>query len=245
MRCERDGREGGMTNRIVLRLITKDVSLMRVPLTAYTAAAMAGLTLAGSPATRAAGITLALNVLIGVSFHVMLQPVLGERERKTLAFVMSLPASPTDAAVAKLLSAFLMFLIPGLFAATALVFLSPVDVLHAMAASDRSVVSHAAGWLGYYGLVLCGWLLFFSVVLATAIVTESVGWTIAVLTGLVFVFGNVVLQLAPKLVWFGRFIRELARGGPALVMTVGAEVAGIALVVAVMLVLQGRKTSFV
>jgi ABC-type Na+ efflux pump permease subunit len=235
-----------MTNRIVLRLMVKDVSLMRVPLAAYTAAAMAGLILAAaSPATRAAGITLALNVLIGVSFHVMLQPVLGERERKTLAFVMSLPATPTDAAVAKLLSAFLMFLVPGIFAATALVFLSPVDVFHAMAASDRSAVAHALGWLGYYGLVLCGWLLFFSVVLATSIVTESVGWTIAVLTGLVFVFGNVVLQLAPKLVWFGRFIRELARGGPALVMTLCGEVAGIALVVAVMLLLQGRKTSFV
>ncbi len=235
-----------MTGRIVPRLIAKDLSLMRVPVAAYTAAALAGLALAAaSPATRAAGITLALNVLIGVSFHVMLLPVLGERERKTLAFVMSLPVTPKGAAAAKLLSAFAMFLIPGTIAATALVFLSPVDVFHAMAASDRSAISHALGWLGYYGFVLGGWLLFFSVVLAAAIVTESVGWTIAVLTGLVFVLGNVVLQVAPKLVWFGRFIRELARGGPVLAATLGAEALGIALVVTVTLLLQGRKTSFV
>jgi len=235
-----------VTQRIVPRLIVKDLSLMRVALGAYTAAALAGLALAAaSPVTRAAGVTLALNVLIGVSFHVMLQPVLGERERKTLAFVMSLPATPQDAAVAKLVSAFVMFLIPGTIAATALVFLSPVDILHAMAASHRTVGSHLLGWLGYYGLVLGAWLLFFSVVLAAAIVTESVGWTIAVLTGLVFVFGNVVLQVAPKLVWFGRFIRELARGGPALIGTLAAEAAGIALVLTVMLLLQGRKTSFV
>lgn len=234
-----------MTRGIVWRLIGKDLSLMRVPLAAYTAAACAALVLAAFPVTKSAGITLALNVLIGVSFHVMLQPVLGERERKTLAFVMSLPATPKDAAVAKLLSSFAMFLIPATIAASALVFLSPVDVFHAMAASDRSVLGHVFGWLGYYGLVLGAWLLFFSVVLAAAIVTESVGWTIAVLTGLVFVFGNVVLQVAPKLVGFGRYVREVARGGPALPVTLGVEVAGIALVVVVMLMLQGRKTSFV
>jgi hypothetical protein len=236
-----------MNARVISRLIAKDVSLMKLPITAYTAAALIGLALAASPLAggRAAGITLALNVLIGVSFHVMLQPVLGERERKTLAFVMSLPVTPKDAAVAKLLSAFVLFLIPGMVAATALVFLSPVDVIHAMAASDRSVLSHVVGWLGYYGLVLCAWLLFFSAVLAAAIVTESIGWTIAVLTGLVFVFGNVVLQVAPKLVWVGRFIRDLARGGPALPITLGAELLGIATVVTVMLNLQGRKTSFV
>jgi ABC-type Na+ efflux pump permease subunit len=234
-----------MSTRVILRLIAKDVSLMKLPIAAYTGAALVGAALAVSPSTRSAGITLALNVLIGVSFHVMLQTVLGERERKTLAFVMSLPVTPKDAAAAKLLAAFLLFLIPGMVAATALVFLSPVDVFHTMAASDRSVLSHVAGWSGYYGLVLGAWLSFFSVVLAAAIVTESIGWTIAVLTGLIFVFGNVVLQIAPKLVWAGRYVRDVARGGPALPVTLGAEACCIALVVAVMLALQGRKTSFV
>jgi ABC-type Na+ efflux pump permease subunit len=235
-----------MSSSIVRKLIVKDLSLMQVPLIAYTAAACVGLVLAAvSASTRSAGITLALNVLIGVSFHVMLQPVLGERERKTLAFVMSLPATPKDAAAAKLLSAFAMFLIPGAIAATALVFLSPVDIFHAMAASDRSIASHAAGWAGYYALVLGAWLFLFSLILATAIVTESIGWTIAVMTGLIFVFGNVVLQVAPRLVWFGRFVRTLAHGGPALLATLGIELLGIALVVTVMLALQGRKTSFV
>jgi ABC-2 type transport system permease protein len=236
-----------MNARVVWRLVAKDCSLMRIPIAAYTAAAFAGLLLAatGGSAGRAAGITLALNVLIGVSFHVMLQPVLGERERKTLAFVMSLPVTPREAAVAKLVAAFVLFLIPATVSATALVFLSPVDVWSAMAASDRTLPSHIAGWLGYYGLVLGAWLLFFSVVLAAAIVSESIGWTIAILTGLIFVFGNVVLQVAPKLGWVGRYLRDVTRGGTALPVTLGAEIVGIAFVVAVMLVLQGRKTSFV
>jgi len=236
-----------MNARVIWRLVVKDCSLMRVPIAAYTVAAFAGLILAaaGGAAGRDAGITLALNVLIGVSFHVMLGPVLGERERKTLAFVMSLPVTPNDAAVAKLLSAFVLFLIPATVATTALVFLSPVDVFGAMAASDRSVLSHVAGWVGSYGLVLGAWVLFFSVVLAAAIVSESIGWTIAVLTGLIFVLGNFVLQVAPALGWVGRYLRDVAHGGPALSVTLVAEGAGIALVVAVMLALQGRKTSFV
>jgi hypothetical protein len=236
-----------MNARVVTRLIAKDLSLMRLPIALYTAAAVAGLSLAvlGGAAGRSAGITLALNVLIGVSFHVMLGPVLGERERKTLAFVMSLPVTPRDAAIAKLLAAFVLFLIPGTVAATALVFISPVDVFSAMAASDRSVLSHVAGWIGYYGVVLGAWLWFFSVVLAAAIVSESIGWTIAVLTGLIFVFGNTALQVAPKLGWVGRYVRDLARGGPALPATLAVEALGIAVVVVLMSAAQGRKKSFV
>jgi ABC-type Na+ efflux pump permease subunit len=236
-----------MNTRVICRLIVKDCSLMRAPIAVYTGAAFAGLILAavGGAVGRGAGITLALNVLIGVSFHVMLGPVLGERERKTLAFVMSLPASPRDYAVAKLLSAFALFLMPATVAATALVFLSPVDVFGAMAASDRSVLSHVAGWIAYYGLVLGAWLLFFSVVLAAAIVSESIGWTIGVLTGLLFVVGNFVLQVASAFGWVGRYLRDVAHGGPALPITLSAEGAGIALVVVAMLALQERKTSFV
>ncbi len=236
-----------MSRHAVARLVLKDVSLMRLPAVLYTLAALAGLALAaaGGTAARSAGITLALNVLIGVSFHVLLGPVLGERERKTLAFVMSLPVTPRQAALAKLVSSFVLFLIPATFAATALVFLSPVDVFAAMAASDRSLLSHVAGWAAYFGLVLGAWALFFSIVLAAAIVSESIGWTIAVLTGLIFVAGNLVLQLAPSIAWVGRYLRDLARGGPALAGTLVAEAAGIVFVVAVMLALQARKTSFV
>ena len=236
-----------MNTRVISRLVVKDCSLMRVPIAAYTAAAFAGLILAagGGAMGRGAGITLALNVLIGVSFHVMLGPVLGERERKTLAFVMSLPVTPREAAVAKLVSSFVLFLIPATVAATALVFLSPVDVFNAMAASERSVLSHVLGWAGYYGLVLGAWVLFFSVVLAAAIVSESIGWTIAVLTGLLFVLGNFALQVAPSLGWVGRYFRDLARAGPALSVTLLAEALGIVVVVVVMLALQGKKTSFV
>jgi len=236
-----------MNARIVVRLVRKDCWLMRWPLTAYILAALAGLalTVTGVPVARSAGITLACNVLIGVSFHVMLGPVLGERERKTLAFLMSLPVTPGQAAAAKLASAFTLFLIPATIAATALVWLSPIDIPAAMAASHRPLWSHLLGTLGYYAVVLGAWMLFFSIVLGAAIVSESVGWTIAALTGLLFVFGNFVLQVLPRMRGVGRYLRALGRGQAALPLTIACEAAGIAAVVTIILWLQRRKTSFV
>lgn len=220
---------------------------MRWPLVAYILAALAGLalTVTGGSAERLAGVTLAFNVLIGVSFHVMLGPVLGERERKTLAFVMSLPVTPRDVAVAKLAAAFTLFLIPATIAATTLVWMSPIDIPAAMAAAHRPMWSHVLGTLGYYALVLGAWMLFFSVVLGTAIVTESVGWTIGVLTGVLFVFGNFAMQILPTLHGLRPYLRALGRGQAALPITIACEAAGIAAIVAIILTLQQRKTSFV
>ena len=233
-----------MNRKVIVRLIAKDCSLMRVPLAAYTSAAVVATILAAAGA-KSAGITLALNVLVGVSFHVMLGLVLSERSNRTLAFVMSLPVTPRDYAIGKMLSSFVLFLVSATIAATALVFLSPIDIFASMAASDRSILSHLAGWGAFYALVLGAWVWFFSIVLAAAIVTESIGWTIAVLTGSIFVVGNAAIQILPSIGWFGRYVKDLAHGGMALPVTLSVEAAGIALVVAVMLTLQGRKTSFV
>jgi len=237
-----------VNGRSILRLVRKDVSLMRHPLVAWVAVALASIVLTavvGGRFGRTAGTTLALNVLIGVSFHVMLGPVLGERERRTLAFVVSLPVTPGEVAVAKVVSAFTLFLVPGVTAATALVWATPFDIPARMAASPDPLWVHALGMLAYHALVLGGWLLFFSIVLAVAIVTESVGWTIGTLVGVMFVLGNVVLQLLPTLPGFRAYMRELGTGGPALPVTIGCEAAGVAAIVCLIAALQKRKTSFV
>jgi len=236
-----------MNVKNIARLVRKDCWLMRWPLAAYILAAAAGLamTLSGGSVARSAGITFAFNVLIGVSFHVMLGPVLGERERKTLAFVMSLPVTPKDAAVAKLVAAFALFVIPATIAASTLVWLSPIDIPAAMAAAHRPLWSHLLGMLGYYALVLGAWMVFFSVVLGAAIISESVGWTIGVLTGVLFVFGNFVMQILPTLHGLRPYLRTLARGQAALPVTIACEAAGIAAIVAIVLTMQQRKTSFV
>ena len=200
-----------MNLRMIARLVGKDCSLMRWPLVGYVAAATAAFALTvfvGGPMGRSAGITLALNVLIGVSFHVLL------------------------------------FLIPATIAATALVWTTPFDIPARMAASHQPLWANVPGTLGYYGLVLGAWILFFSVVLAAAIVTESVGWTVATLSGLLFVVGNFVLQVLPTLDGVARYLRALGRGEPALPITIACEAAGILAIIAMIVMLQRRKTSF-
>ena len=236
-----------MNATAVWQLVRKDWDLMRRPLAAYVAAALVSLALAarGGAAGRTAAVTLALNVLIGLSFHVILGPVLGERERKTLGFVMSLPVTPDEVALGKLLSAYLLFLLPGAIAATALVWLTPFDIPRLMAASHAPWWTHVPGTLAWYGLVLGAWLLLFTVVLGAAVVTESVGWTVAVLSGLVFVLGNFVLQVLPNLPGVRSYLHGLGRGSPVLPLTIAIEFALLAVLIAAILGLSRRKSSFV
>ena len=206
---------------------------MRRPLAAYVMAAAVATALVGcgrtSSSARSLGLSLALNVLIGVSFHVMMGTVHGERERKTLAFVLSLPATPRDVGLAKVLSAFLIFLIPSLVAVGPLMLMAP----------------ETAGW-GLYACLLGAWLCVFAVVLATGVVTESIGATIGALIGLLFVGGNWALQVAPRSAAVARAVAAIARGSaPALLATFAVEATAIGAIVTTMVWLQGRKTSFV
>lgn len=163
-----------MNHQAVVRLVRKDLDLIATPFRIYILAACLSvvLTAMGGSCGHTAGVTLALNVVIGASFHVMLGPVLGERERRTLAFVMSLPVRPSDVAMGKIVTAFVVFLVPATIAATTFVLVSPFDVLEKMAQSTRPWWSHALGWSAYYALVLGLWTLPFSVVLAAAVISE-------------------------------------------------------------------------
>jgi hypothetical protein len=219
-----------MSRAVVRRLVAKDIWLMRWSLAAYVVAAVAALVLtavATNGVVRGAGVTLALNVLIGASFHVMLGPVLGERERRTLAFVMTLPVRPRDVALAKLVAAFAIFLLPAVVAVVTLARVS------------------SAGVLTLYPVILGAWICLFAIVLAAAIVTESLSWTIATLMTLMFVVGNGAMQVAPHMVVVSRWLVAIQHGGGALALTAGVELVWVASIVALTLLLQGRKTSFV
>ena len=153
----------------------------------------------------------------------MLRPVLGERERKTLAFVMSLPATPKDAAVAKLLAAFVMFLIPGTDRGDRARVLSPVDVFAAMAARTL-VLSRVARLLRARPRRVAALLL-----------DRARGGDRERVDRLDDRGPHRArLRVRKRRVcrsrrsWYGSaaYLRELARGGPALLVTLGAEAVG-------------------
>ena len=235
-----------MNLRTVARLAQKDISILRWPFLLYVALGGLAVGLAGldDRAARSLGLTLAANVLIATCFHLVLSNVLGERQNRTLAFTLSLPVAPREIVAAKLVSSVIMYVACGLLATTALVHLAPVDIFAAMASDGRSLLSHFAGWSAYFALVLGGFLALFSLVLATAIVTESHGWTMASAVGLIFVVGNGFFLFGPRLEAVARYTRDLRQGGPALFWTLGAEALAIAAILWVTFRLYERKKSF-
>jgi ABC-2 type transport system permease protein len=235
-----------MNARTVLRLARKDISLLRWPFLLYVVLGAVAVGLSGidERAVRSLGLTLAANVLIATCFHLVLSNVLGERRDRTLAFTLSLPVSPREIVAGKLVSSVAMYLACGILATTALVHLAPVDVFAAMAADGRGFFGHLGGWAAYFGLVLGGLLAGFAVVLATAIVSESHGWTMASAVGLVFVVGNGFFLFGPRVGVVARYARDLRQGGPSLYWTLSVEALVIAVILGLTLKLYGRKRSF-
>lgn len=235
-----------MNPHAVFRLAIKDLYLLRLPLAIYVGAGALAVALAATPdrSARSLGVTLAMNVFIAACFQLVIGNVLGERERKTLAFTLSLPVS-RELTAGKLLSSVLLYALCGGFAAAALVFLAPAGVVAGAAQEGQSPLSHALGWLPYVALILGGFLVPFATVLATAVVTESLGWTIAVSSSLIFVLGNGLLMFGPRLQFLGAYARNIARGGPALPATLVLEAALLVCILAVTFWLQQRKRSFV
>jgi ABC-type Na+ efflux pump permease subunit len=232
--------------RTVALLARKDLSLLRWPFLLYVTMGALAVALAGidDRAARSIGLTLAANVFIATCFHLVLSNVLGERQNRTLAFAMSWPVSPREIVAGKLASSLVMYLACGILATTAMVHLAPVDVFAAMAADGRGMVAHLGGWTAYFALVLGGFLACFSFVLATAILSESHGWTMASAVGLMFVASNGLFLLGPRVSVIARYARDLRRGGPALYGTLLVETLVIAAIVGLTFRLYGRKRSF-
>lgn len=60
------------------------------------------------------GTTLIICLLVGMSNHQVSISIINERKEQTLPFIMSLPITPTDYAIAKLIANTTLFLIPWL-----------------------------------------------------------------------------------------------------------------------------------
>ncbi|MEO8504356.1 MAG: ABC transporter permease subunit [Acidobacteriota bacterium] len=226
-----------MNASTVFRLAGKDLYLLRRPLLLAVTLGAISVALARSNdhSVRSLGITLALNLFIGMCFHLVIGNVLGEREKKTLAFVLAQPVSHREVTAAKLVSSISMYTLCGLFAAAALVSLSPVG---------RGLTPHLLGWLAYFGVTLGGFLVLFAIVLGTALVSESLGWTMVVAGGLTFVLGNGLLMFGSRLTYLTAYARNLVHGGAALPATLALEAALLLCLLTGTFWLQERKTSF-
>jgi ABC-2 type transport system permease protein len=159
--------------------------------------------------------------------------ILNERKKQTLAFVMSLPVSPVQYAIAKALSTAAMFLVPWL-----------TLLISAMVLIEtRNVIPH--GIIPMLLILAMLPLIVFCLISATVLVGESEGWLIAV---------SIVCNSSYWFVWY-----LLARTpslaanwhAPAVVwnraafIVLSAEIGLIAFIVVVAFFFQSRKRNFI
>jgi hypothetical protein len=174
-----------------------------------------------------------MTVAIAAGIHLIGQLLLAESTDHTRMFVMSMPVSLLDYSLSKMSVVLTAYLIPwgAMFAVcTICAFVLPWE-------KDGSVVVFPAIFL----FLLCG----FMVQLATAVISESVGWTICVLVGC-----NVALNLFLMKFFTIPEVEAVLKSDtivwpPVVLQLMAAECLVIAAIFSIAVVLQCRKRDLV
>ncbi len=222
-----------MSVQTVSRLLLKDLHLHRIAILLTLVGSILAIVVLLLPGGRMVnmGASLALAVLIAVTFYLPLVSVLEERHDKTLTFLMGLPISPSEYVASKILGNLMIFLLPWLTIVAGLAFLPEGKVREALSTGFVPV--------GLVGVVLC-----FSIVLGFALITESGGWTVTLIVTLLFLLSNVVSELIPDTPAVRSAIQSIASRGSAFQVALGIELLLIVSVLAATFVVQSRKKDF-
>lgn len=183
-----------MNTQAIRILFLKDLFLSRWPLFGYLAGGLLSAMVACLPSESASyiGFILMVTVTIAAGIHLISVLLLAESIDMTRTFVMSLPVSLLDYSIAKISVVLVTFLIPwfGMIASlTVLNFIVP---------------EAKPGVLAFLVLLFLFLLAGFCLQLVTAVVTQSVGWTIVVV-----VLGNVLFNVFLKTLHEHPVISEL------------------------------------
>ena len=151
-------------------LMAKDFQLFEKQLAANVLAGVVALGLIAYPAywTFYLGSLLLLIVLVSLACFSISNALLVERKEKTLAFIMSLPVSPLDVTMAKLVG-------------NALTFLAPMLLLWAGMAVVTLQTPVPDGFIVFATLVFGHTVVAYAISLAVAMTVRAEGWNIFVM----------------------------------------------------------------
>jgi ABC-2 type transport system permease protein len=218
---------------VIRLLVAKDWQLFQKQLAAYVLAGIVALCFLGlaKPWAFYVGSLTLLIVLVSAACFSISTSLLVERKDQTLAFVMSLPVSPLDFTVSKLVGNLLTFGVPFvvlLGGTLAVVLLTPLP-----------------DGLFVYSLLIFAYILFaYSISLAVSMSVESEGWATFAMIGSMVMINPYMMALAQ--------VPEISKriGVDALVwaptaVAVLATLAGLSVaVIAVTAWVHGRKPAF-
>lgn len=224
-----------MNAMMVRRLILKDWHLLQWWILGYVVTAAVALTLIGNggDASFYLGAVLLVMVLISVGIHLSMATVVEERTLQTLPFIMSLPISPADYTVAKIVANVSIFLIPWSAAL--------VGTLAIVA--GRSGFPH--GLLPFAVIVLTEIFLGYVLTLSAALISESMGWTVGAM-----IAANLSFQATMYFASNAPGIANTMHGAHVVwsstaIASLAAEIVAIIALIAVTFYVQSKKSDFV
>lgn len=223
-----------MSSKMIRRLVLTDWYFHRRALVGYIGAGAISLALVawGGEVGFYAGFVLFVTVLIGLGIHLPISTVVEERKQHTLTFVMSLPVSITEYTAAKLLSNLLLFLVPWL------------TLLAGTAAVVASRDNLPNGLIPFATLLLVEILAGTCLILGTALVSESIAWTVATM---IFsnLFFHAFLYGVSNLPGIAERIESpSAAWSSTEILVLVVELVVIGLILGTTFMLQARKTDF-
>jgi ABC-2 type transport system permease protein len=219
---------------MIQTLIWKDWTFQRVPIAICLAAGLIALYLIGSGGKGSfyLGSTLLISVVIGLGIQLAMATVVEERTQGTLPFLLSLPVSPRDYTVAKLIANMVIFIAPW-----TLLLLATLGVIASNASLPDGLIPYAVLLMGemFVGYVI---------VLAVAIVSESQAWAIGAIVATNLLFQGCLYGFSNLPGLAGTLERDAIHWSPLVFAILGGELVVVVGLLALTLFLQGRKTHF-
>lgn len=221
-----------MNRSVVARLVAKDLFLYRWIIIGTLVAGLGSLVVSGlDGAVGQIGSILLITSIVVLGVFLAIYGLLTERSTRSLLFVLSLPISPMQYAVAKVVACLVAFLIPWLAITAVLV------------ASMLVLDSSSAGQLPSAMVMMTLFLANFCILIAIGIITGSEIWAvvgiIATNTSIPVLLGTVL----PGLV--GNTDGAVAVWSPTILVTLGILVLVMAVSLGVAFFVQSRRRDFV
>ncbi len=218
---------------VIRLLVAKDWQLFQKQLAFYVLAGIAALCLLGlaKPWAFYLGSLTLIIVMVSAACFSISTSLMVERKEQTLAFVMSLPVSPLDFTVAKLMGNLVTFLVP----------------FGVMAGGTVAVVAFTPlpDGLLVYSLLIFAYILFaYSVSLAVAMSVESEGWSTFAMIGSMVLINPFIMGLS-QVEAINSTVREdaIVWSAPAVGILVGLALVSL-LVIGITSWVHARKPAF-
>lgn len=220
------------------RLLLKDVYLHRRMVVLVLAGVVLGFALSfGGRALGAVGVSLLLQIFIALFFYLPISTIVEEQRDGTAVFVLSLPVRVEEYAIAKVLANVVLFAVPAVTVGSVSRW-----ILGAGGEAQAAVQVLRTPWVP---VVLCSLFVLFSAIVAVALLTGSMGWTVASTVVALFVGGNLVAQVLPRWERSRAWLEAVSAGGPTVFVLLLAEI-GLASAVLLFAVRRmGRKGQYV